>query len=91
MSTAVNLDVLPLDNMSGDPQQGTFCDGITRPHNLSFTYKIFDVIARNSTFAYKRTSPDVRKVALELDARYVIEGSVRKAGDKIRLNVQLLD
>ena len=87
-----SLAVLPLDNMSDDPQQGTFCDGITEDLITSLSrIKFLDVIARNSTFAYKRTSPDVRKVALELDARYVIEGSVRKAGDKIRLNVQLLD
>ena len=86
-----SLAVLPLNNMSGETDQEYFSDGITEDLITALSrIKFLDVIARNSTFAYKNSSPDIRKVSEELGVRYVVEGSVRKAGTKIRLNIQLL-
>ncbi len=87
-----SVAVLPLDNMSGDPEQEYFSDGITEDiiTALSHVRWLF-VIARNSTFAYKGQSPDIREVARDLGVRYVLEGSVRKGGNKIRINAQLID
>jgi TolB-like protein len=84
--------VLPFDNMSGDPEQDYFADGIVEDiiTELSREPDIF-VIARNSSFAYKGQSPDLRQVARELGVRYALEGSVRKAGNKIRLTAQLIE
>jgi adenylate cyclase len=84
--------VLPFQNMSGDPEQEYFADGLTEDLITALSYsRAFPVIARNSTFIYKGTSPDVRKVAEELGARYVIEGSVRKSGDRLRITAQVID
>ena len=87
-----SIAVLPFDNMSGDPEQDYFADGIVEDiiTELSRQPNLF-VIARNSSFAYKGQSPDIRQVARELGVRYVLEGSVRKAGNRIRLNAQLIE
>ena len=84
--------VLPLKNLSGDPDQEYFTDGLTEDIITALSlWRSFPVIARNSTFSYKGQSPDIRKVGEELGARFVIEGSVRKAGNRIRVTVQLID
>jgi adenylate cyclase len=86
------IAVLPFDNMSDDREQDYFADGITEDLLTALqAFRTFPVIARNSTFAYKGTSPDVRKVAKDLGAGYVIEGSVRKSGKKVRITAQLID
>ncbi|MEI2297932.1 adenylate/guanylate cyclase domain-containing protein [Ensifer sp. MJa1] len=87
-----SIAVLPFDNMSGDPEQGYFADGITEDiiTDLSKVSGLF-VIARNSSFAYKGKSPDIRKVSQELGVRYVLEGSVRRAANRIRINAQMID
>jgi TolB-like protein/Tfp pilus assembly protein PilF len=88
----LSIAVLPFANMSDDPSQEYFADGMTEDL-ITDLAKISGllVIARNSTFAYKGQSPDVREVARQLDVRYVVEGSVRKAGGRIRINAQLID
>ena len=87
-----SIAVLPFDNMSGDPEQEYFADGIAEDviTALSRSRSLF-VIARNSTFSYKGTSPDIRTVARDLGVRYVVEGSVRKAGNRVRITAQLID
>ena len=87
-----SIAVLPFDNMSGDPQQAYFADGITEDliTDLSKVGGLF-VIARNSTFAYKAKARDIREIGKALGARYVLEGSVRKSGDSVRVNAQLID
>ena len=87
-----SIAVLPFDNMSGDPEQGYFADGITEDiiTDLSKVSGLF-VIARNSSFAYKGQAPDIRKVSRELGVRYVLEGSVRRAASRIRINAQMID
>ena len=87
-----SIAVLPFDNLSGDPEQEYFADGITEDltTDLSRISGLF-VVARNSSFAYKGRSVDVREVAAELGVRYVLEGSVRRAGGQIRINAQLID
>lgn len=87
-----SIAVLPFDNMSGDPDQGYFADGITEDiiTDLSKVSGLF-VIARNSSFAYKGMARDIRKVSQELGVRYVLEGSVRRAANRIRINAQMID
>ncbi len=87
-----SIAVLPFDNMSGDPEQEYFADGISEDiiTTLSKIPDLF-VIARNSTFTYKGTAIDVKQVARELGVRYVVEGSVRKAGNRVRISAQLID
>jgi adenylate cyclase len=87
-----SISVLPFTNMSGDPEQEYFADGITEDiiTDLSKVSGLF-VIARNSSFAYKGKSPDVRQVCRELGVRHVLEGSVRKAGRRVRITAQLID
>ena len=87
-----SIAVLPFENMSNDPEQGYFADGITEDiiTDLSKVSGLF-VIARNSSFAYKGQNPDVRQVCRELGVRHVLEGSVRKAGGRVRINSQLID
>ena len=87
-----SIAVLPFVNMSGDPKQEYFCDGITEEiiTGLSKVPRLF-VIARNSTFTYKGKPVKVEQVAEELGVRYVLEGSVRKAGDRVRITAQLAD
>jgi len=84
--------VLPFANLSGDPEQEYFADGLTEDITTALMlWRSFPVIARNSAFTYKGQAPDVRKVGQDLGARYVVEGSVRKAGDRIRITAQLID
>ncbi len=91
-SSGPSVAVLPLNNMSGDPEQEYFSDGITEDITTALScFRSFSVIARNSAFAYKGKSVDVRQIARELGARYVVEGSVRKAGDRVRITAQLVD
>jgi TolB-like protein/class 3 adenylate cyclase/Tfp pilus assembly protein PilF len=87
-----SIAVLPFQNMSGDPEQEYFADGMVEDiiTALSRTNALF-VIARNSSFAYKGKSPDIRQVGRELGVRYVLEGSVRKAGNRVRITGQLID
>ncbi|MGE0660966.1 MAG: adenylate/guanylate cyclase domain-containing protein [Reyranellaceae bacterium] len=87
-----SIAVLAFDNMSGDAQQEYFSDGITEDiiTGLSKTRGIF-VIARNSSFAYKGQAIDVTRVGRELGVRYVLEGSVRKSGNRVRITAQLLN
>jgi TolB-like protein/class 3 adenylate cyclase len=87
-----SIAVLPFANMSGDPEQEYFADGMTEDliTDLSKISGLF-VIARNSTFAYKGKTVTIRQVAEELGVRYVLEGSVRRAGDQVRINAQLID
>ncbi|MEE9610875.1 MAG: adenylate/guanylate cyclase domain-containing protein, partial [Desulfatiglandales bacterium] len=87
-----SLAVLPFINMSRDPEQEYFSDGMTEDIIIALSrIRWFFIIARNSTFAYKGRSVDVRKVAKELGVRYVLEGSVRKAGARVRVTAQLID
>jgi len=84
--------VLPFQNLSGDPEQEYFADGLTEDIITALSlWRSFPVIARNSTFGFKGQSPDIRKVGKDLGARYVVEGSVRKAGDRIRVTAQLIN
>jgi TolB-like protein/Tfp pilus assembly protein PilF len=87
-----SIAVLPFTNMSDDPQQEYFADGMTDDliTDLSKVSGLF-IIARNSTFSYKGKSVKTRQVAEELGVRYVLEGSVRRAGDRVRINAQLID
>ena len=87
-----SIAVLPFDNMSGDPEQEYFADGITEDltTDLSRLSGLF-VVARNSSFSYKGRAVDVRTVSQELGVRYVLEGSVRRSGDQLRINAQLAD
>jgi adenylate cyclase len=86
------IAVLPFANMSGDPEQEYFADGLTEDIITALAaWRSFPVIARNSTFAYKGQAPDVRRVAEDLGARYVLEGSVRKGGNRVRITAQLID
>jgi adenylate cyclase len=87
-----SIAVLPFDNMSGDPEQSYFSDGITEDiiTDLSKVSSLF-VIARNSSFTYKGKSVKIKKVCSDLGVRYVVEGSVRKAGNRVRITAQLID
>ena len=87
-----SIAVLPFANLSGDPKQEFFSDGITEDiiTALSKNPEVF-VIARNSTFTYKGKPVDVKQVSEDLGVRYVLEGSVRRSGDKVRINAQLID
>ncbi len=87
-----SIAVLPFANLSGNPEQEYFADGITEDiiTDLSQISGLF-VIARNSSFQYKGKSPDLRAVARDLNVKFVLEGSVRRANDQIRINAQLID
>jgi adenylate cyclase len=87
-----SIAVLAFTSMSGDPDQEYFSDGITEDIITELSrFSELLVIARNSSFRYKGQSVDVRQVGRELGARYVLEGSVRRAGDRIRITAQLID
>ncbi len=87
-----SIAVLPFDNMSGDPEQSYFSDGLSEDiiSSLARVHALF-VIARNSSFVYRGTSVDIRQVGRELGVRFVLEGSVRRAGDRIRMTAQLIE
>ena len=87
-----SIAVLPFNNMSGDPSQEYFSDGLTE-QIISGLCKIKDlfVIARNSSFAYKDKSINIKQIASELGVKYILEGSVQRAGDRVRITAQLID
>jgi TolB-like protein len=87
-----SIAVLPFQNMSQDPEQEYFADGMAEDiiTGLSRIKELF-VIARNSSFAYKGRVLDIKQVGRELGARYVLEGSVRKAGNRVRITAQLIE
>ena len=91
-SSRPSIAVLPFANMSGDPEQEYFADGISEDiiTGLSKLHWFF-VIARNSSFTYKGKAVDVKRIARELGVRYVLEGSVRKGGNRVRITAQLID
>ena len=85
------IAVLPFANFSGDPEQEFFADGITEDIiSMLAGWRAFPVIARNSTFTYKGKAVDIKKVGEELGVRYVLEGSVRKSGRRVRVTMQLI-
>jgi adenylate cyclase len=87
-----SIVVLAFDNMSGDPVADSIADGIVEEITATLSrIRDFTVIARNSAYAYKGRAIDVRNVARELGVRYVLEGSLRKAGDRVRVTSQLID
>ena len=87
-----SIAVLPFQNMSGDPEQEYFADGMVEEIITALSrIKWLFVIARNSSFTYKGQTVDVKKVGRELGVRYVLEGSVRKAGQRVRITSQLID
>lgn len=87
-----SIAVLPFSNMSGDPEQEYFADGITEDIITALSHhRWFFVIARNSTFVYKQRAVDVKQVARELGVRYILEGSVRRAGQRVRITGQLIE
>ena len=87
-----SIAVLPFANMSGDPEQEYFADGMVEEITTALShYPSLFVIARNSCFTYKGRAIDVKQVGRELGVRYVLEGSVRKAGDRIRVAAQLVE
>jgi len=87
-----SIAVLPFQNMSGDPEQEYFADGMVEDiiTGLSRSKSLF-VIARNSSFTYKGKAVDIKQVGRELGVRYVLEGSVRKSGNRVRITGQLVD
>ena len=88
----ISIAVLPFKNVSNDPEQEYFADGISEDIIVALArVRELVIIARNSTFTYKGRSVDVQTVSQELDARYVLDGSVRKVGNRIRISAQLLD
>jgi adenylate cyclase len=87
-----SIAVLPFQNMSGDPEQEYFADGMVEDIITALSrFKSLFVIARNSTFTYKGKALDIKQVGRELGVRYVLEGSVRKAGNRVRITGQLID
>src|SRR5205085_2683978 len=87
-----SVAVLPFHNMSGDPEQEYFADALTEDIVTALSrWRWFFVIAKDSSFAYKGQKVDPTKVGEELGVRYILEGSVRKAGSRVRVNAQLID
>ena len=87
-----SIAVLPFQNMSGDPEQEYFADGIVEDIITALSrFRQLFVIARNSSFVYKGVAVDVKQVSRDLGVRYVLEGSVRKAANRIRITAQLID
>ncbi len=87
-----SIAVLPFTNLSGDPEQEYFADGMVEDITTALShFKELFVIARNSSFVYKNRSVDIGQVAKELGVRYVLEGSVRKSGKRVRITGQLID
>ncbi len=87
-----SVAVLPFDNMGGDSEQEYFADGVVEDIITALSrFRDFAVIARNSSFVYKGRAVDVREVSKELGVRYLLEGSVRKSGQRLRITAQLID
>ena len=92
LSDKPSIAVLPFANMSGDPEQEYFSDGITEDIITALSrFRWFLVIARSSTFVHKGQGADVKQVGRDLAARYVLEGSVRRSGQRVRITAQLID
>jgi TolB-like protein len=92
LSDKPSIAVLPFHNMSADPEQEYFADGLVDDIIIALSRsRAFFVIARNSSFSYKGKAVDIKHVGHELGVRYVLEGSVRKAGKQLRINAQLID
>ncbi|CAN0262671.1 unnamed protein product, partial [Discosporangium mesarthrocarpum] len=92
LSSKPSIAVLPFANLSGDPEQEYFSDGVSEDIiTLLSAWRVFPVVARQSSFAYKGQSQDVRTIATDLGARYLIQGSIRKGGQRIRVSAQLID
>jgi len=92
VNIAARLAVLPFQNLSGDPEQEYFADGMVEDIITALShFKPLFVIARNSSFTYKGNAVDVKQVGRELGVRYVLEGSVRKAGSRVRITGQLIE
>jgi TolB-like protein len=86
------IAVLPFENLSPDPEQSFLADGIVEEIITALSrFRTFGVVARNSTFAYKGRATDVREVARDLGVRYVLEGSVRRSGQRVRVTAQLIE
>jgi len=88
---ALTLAVLPFTNMSGDPEQDYFADGMVEEITTALARMRWPVIARNSSFVYKGRAVGIKQVGRELGARYVLEGSVRKSGSRVRITGQLIE
>ena len=89
---AMSICVLPFVNMSGEPEQEYFSDGISEDITTDLSkISALEVVARNTAFSFKGQSPDVKEVAKQLSVSHVLEGSVRKAGTRVRINAQLID
>ena len=87
-----SIVVLPFQNMSGEPEQEYFADGVVEEITTALSrFKTVFVIARNSSFTYKGKAADVKQIGRELGVRYVLEGSVRKAANRVRITAQLID
>jgi adenylate cyclase len=87
-----SIAVLPFTNMSGDPEQEYFADGITEDIITALSkFRWFFVVSRNSTFVYKGKAVDIKQVGRELEVRYVLEGSVRKSEHRVRISTQLIE
>ena len=92
ISDKPSIAVLPFANLSGDPEQDYFTDGIVEDITTALSRnRAFFVIARNSSFTYKGKPVDTKQVARELGVRYVLEGSVRKSGSRVRVTGQLIE
>jgi TolB-like protein len=92
LSKKPSIAVLPFTNMSGDPEQEYFSDGITEDIIAALSqFRSLFVIARNTMFTYRGQAVDFQAVATDLGVRYILEGSVRKAGSKVRIYAQLID
>ncbi len=87
-----SIAVLPFQNMSGDPEQDYFADGVVEDVITALSrFRSFTVLARNSSFVFKGRTVDVREAARELGVRYILEGSVRRASERLRVTAQLVD
>src|SRR5262249_37171724 len=87
-----SVAVLPFANLSSDPEQDYFSDGIAEDIITELSrFSELLVIARNSSFQYKGKAVDIRQVGRDLDARYILEGSIRRSGDRVRIAAQLID
>ncbi len=92
ISRRPSLAVLPFDNMSADPEQLYFADAVVEELTSTLSrVGDFLVVARNSAFAYRGTNTDVRRIGQELDVRYLLEGSVRRVGERVRITAQLVE
>jgi adenylate cyclase len=87
-----SIAILAFENMSNDPEQDFFAEGISEDIITELSkFRSFFVIARNSSFAFKAQSTDVKEISSKLGVRYIVEGSVRRAGDRVRITAQLID